>query len=131
MNRSPLIRIPCSGGKNKRVELRSPDPSTNPYLAFAVCLAAGLDGMENKIMPPASVKENLYAMTEKERAQKEIEQLPNNIHQAIREFEKDTLIQEVIGDHIASRYIEAKQKEWESYCSEVTDWELNEYLYKI
>jgi glutamine synthetase len=113
------------------VELRSPDPSTNPYLAFAVCLAAGLDGMENKIMPPASVKENLYAMTEKERAQKKIEQLPNNIHQAIREFEKDTLIQEVIGDHITDRYIEAKQKEWESYCSEVTDWELNEYLYKI
>jgi glutamine synthetase len=131
MNRSPLIRIPCSGGENKRVELRSPDPSTNPYLAFAVCLAAGLDGIENKILPPACVKENLYALTEEERREKGVEQLPNNIHQAIREFEKDALIQEVIGEHIASRYIKAKTKEWESYCSEVTDWEVNEYLYKI
>jgi glutamine synthetase len=70
-------------------------------------------------------------MTEAERNEKNIDQLPNNIHQAIREFKSDALIQEVIGEHIASRYIKAKQNEWESYCSEVTDWELNEYLYKI
>jgi glutamine synthetase len=131
MNRSPLVRIPCSGGDNMRVELRSPDPSANPYLAFAVCLAAGLDGIENKIQPPAAVKENLYALSDAERDEKGIEQLPTNINQAIREFENDPLIREVIGEHIASRYIRAKRKEWESYCSEVTDWELNEYLYKI
>jgi glutamine synthetase len=131
MNRSPLIRIPCSGGDNKRVELRSPDPSTNPYLVFAVCLAAGLDGIENKIMPPASVKENLYSMTEEELKEKGIEQLPTNIYQAIREFKEDAFVQEVVGEHIASRYVKAKQREWENYCSVVTDWELNEYLYKI
>jgi glutamine synthetase len=131
MNRSPLIRIPCSGGENKRVELRSPDPSTNPYLAFAACLAAGLDGIEHQIMPPAPVKENLYALTERELEQKGIEQLPYNISRAVREFEDDALIREVIGEHIASRYVRAKQGEWERYCSQVTDWELNEYLYKI
>jgi glutamine synthetase len=131
MNRSPLVRIPCSGGDNMRVELRSPDPSANPYLAFAVCLAAGLDGIANKIQPPAAVKENLYTLSETERAEKNIEQLPTNINQAIRDFENDPLIREVIGEHIASRYIQAKRKEWENYCSEVTDWELNEYLYKI
>jgi glutamine synthetase len=114
-----------------RVELRSPDPSANPYLAFAVCLAAGLDGIANKIQPPAAGKENLYTLSETERAEKNIEQLPTNINQAIRDFENDPLIREVIGEHIASRYIQAKRREWENYCSEVTDWELNEYLYKI
>lgn len=131
MNRSPLIRIPSSKGENKRVELRSPDPSANPYLAFAVCLAAGLDGIEKKIMPPASVKENLYDMTEEERRQKGIELLPTSIHKAISEFENDPFVREVIGEHIASRYVEAKEKEWERYCSQVTDWEVNEYLFKI
>lgn len=130
-NRSPLIRIPCARGENKRIELRSPDPSTNPYLAFAVCLAAGLDGIEKKIMPPQAVKENLYQMSEEALEEKGIEKLPNTIYKAIAEFKQDTLIQEVIGEHIASRYVDAKTKEWNRYCSQVTEWELREYLYKI
>ena len=131
MNRSPLIRIPSSKGANKRVELRSPDPSANPYLAFAVCLAAGLDGIEKQTMPPAAVKENLYHMSEQNRREKDIELLPDDLHKAICAFKEDTFIREVIGEHIATKYIAAKEKEWERYCTQVTDWEVNEYLYKI
>lgn len=131
MNRSPLIRIPSSKGANKRVELRSPDPSANPYLAFAVCLAAGLDGIEKQTMPPAAVKENLYHMSEQSRREKDIELLPDDLHKAICAFKEDTFIREVIGEHIATKYIAAKEKEWERYCTQVTDWEVNEYLYKI
>ena len=131
MNRSPLIRIPSSRRENKRIELRNPDPSTNPYLAFAVCLAAGLDGIENKIMPPEAVKENLFDMTAEELANKNIELLPTNIHKAIAEFASDSLIQDVIGEHIATRYIETKKAEWRRYSSQVSEWELSEYLLKI
>ena len=121
-NRSPLIRIPASRGAGTRIELRCPDPSANPYLALAVCLRAGLDGIVNQIEPPASVDLNIFALSEEEKKKLGIEAIPVN------ELEKDELIRDVLGRHVSTKYIEAKKKEWENYASQVTDWEVNQYL---
>lgn len=131
MNRSPLIRIPSSAKENKRIELRSPDPSANPYLVLAVCLAAGLDGIRNKIKPQAPIKGNLYEMDEKARKKNKIESIPANLWEAIVAFQADSFIRDVLGEHISEKYVEAKKAEWKRYCSQVTQWEIEEYLYKI
>lgn len=130
-NRSPLIRIPASYGEGTRIELRSPDPSANPYLTLALCLMAGLDGIKNKIEPPASVDRNIFDMSEEERKELGIEALPGTLIEAIVEMEKDDFVQEVLGKHVSERYIAAKKAEWHRYRSQVTDWEINEYLYKF
>lgn len=130
-NRSPLIRIPTPRGEGTRIELRCPDPSANPYLVLAVCLAAGLDGIRNQIMPPASVDHNIFEMTKEQKMEEGIASLPRNLLEAIHELEKDTLIQEVLGEQFAQRYIKAKKSEWSRYCQQVTEWELEEYLYRI
>lgn len=130
-NRSPLIRIPAARGEGTRIELRCPDPSTNPYLTLAVCLAAGLDGIENKIMPPKSVDKNIFAMTPQERKNENIDSLPATLKEAIEAFEADEFVQSVLGEHVSKCYIEAKKQEWDNYRTQVTEWELNEYLYKI
>lgn len=130
-NRSPLIRIPASRGAGTRVELRCPDPAANPYLALAVCLAAGLDGIENKIMPPEEVKENVFEMRLSRKVEKGIESLPGDLMEAIEEFEQDDYIKGVLGPHITEKYAEAKKAEWADYRAQVTQWEIDEYLYKI
>ncbi|MBQ8233585.1 MAG: type I glutamate--ammonia ligase [Lachnospiraceae bacterium] len=130
-NRSPLIRIPASAGENTRIELRSPDPSANPYLTLAVCLMAGLDGIENKIEPPAGVDCNIFKMTEEERYKLNIDRLPGTLIEAVEELEKDDYIKSVLGEHVAEKYIAAKRDEWNRYRLQVTDWEIQEYLYKI
>ena len=130
-NRSPLIRIPASRGQETRVELRNPDPAANPYLALAVCLAAGLDGIKKEIEPPAEVPENIYELDDDERESRGIESLPADLHDAIGELKKDAFIQEVLGQHITNKYIEAKEAEWMQYRTQVTGWEIEEYLYKI
>ncbi len=130
-NRSPLIRIPAAGGEGTRVELRCPDPSANPYLALAVCLQAGLDGIRNRIMPPASVDRNIFSMTEEERKSLHIEEIPGTLIEAVGELEKDAFIRSVLGEHISAKYVEAKKKEWEAYRSQVTDWEIQAYLNKF
>ncbi len=130
-NRSPLIRIPASRGAGTRVELRCPDPAANPYLALAVCLAAGLDGIRNQITPPESVTENVFEMRLSKKNQLGIESLPADLGEAIHEFEADTYIQEVLGAHITEKYMEAKKAEWADYRSQVTQWEIENYLYKI
>jgi glutamine synthetase len=130
VNRSPLIRIPASRGESTRVELRSPDPAANPYLCLAVCLEAGLDGIRNKIEPPAGVHENVFDMSASQRKELGIEALPDNLLQAIEELEKDEFIKEVLGNHICDKYIAAKKEEWKQYREQITAWELNEYLYK-
>lgn len=130
-NRSPLIRVPAVGGEGTRIELRSPDPSANPYLTLAVCLRAGLDGIQNKIEPPAGVDRNIFDMTEEQRREAGIGALPTTLLEAVQELEKDTFIQEVLGGHVSEKYIEAKKKEWDRYRAQVTDWEINEYLYKF
>lgn len=128
-NRTPLIRIPTSLAENTRLELRSPDPTANPYLALAVCLAAGLEGIREEIEPPASVDANIYKMEKEEREKLGIEELPGSLLEAIREFEKDTFIQDVLGRDLSEKFIAAKKKEYADYRSQVTDWELQKYLH--
>ncbi len=130
-NRSPLIRIPAARGAGTRVELRCPDPAANPYLTLAVCLAAGLDGIENKIMPPESVKENVFEMRISQKVKLGIESLPADLSEAVDELEKDEYIKDVLGKHITEKYTEAKRAEWAEYRAQVTQWEISEYLYKI
>ena len=135
-NRSPLIRIPAQasteqGRVTQRVELRSPDSAANPYLALAVCLAAGLDGIRNHIDPPASVDGNIFEMSDEERRSQKIECLPENLMEAIEALEKDPLICGVLGSHICKRYIEAKKEEWKDYCAAVSNWEIDRYLVNI
>lgn len=127
-NRSPLIRIPASRGKGTRVELRNPDPSANPYLALAVCLIAGLDGIKNKLEVCDSVDANIYAMSKKERKERGIESLPETLYDAVKQMEKDELIMNFLGEETAEKYIEAKKAEWKSYKVTVSEWEVNEYL---
>lgn len=131
VNRSPLIRIPVSRGSEARIELRSPDSAANPYLVIAVCLAAGLDGMKKKLTPLASVAGNIFNMTEEEKRIQGIEQLPSNLYEAIKEFEEDEYIKGVIGNHIAKKYISAKKSEWKEYCTQVSDWEREQYLGRL
>jgi len=128
-NRSPLIRIPYApDASTRRLELRSPDPSANPYLALAVCLAAGMDGIRNRINPPASVNKNIYELTEAERIKQGIELLPCTLKEAVDALQEDPLIMKVLGSHIADKYIEAKKKEWADYCAQISDWEIKQYL---
>lgn len=130
-NRSPLIRIPASRGEGTRVELRCPDPAANPYLTLAVCLAAGLDGIQNKIDPPKCVYENVFEMCLKQKNELGIESLPADLSEAVEELEKDDYIKGVLGKHITEKYVEAKKAEWANYCEQVSQWEIEEYLYKI
>lgn len=130
-NRSPLIRIPASRGEETRIELRSPDPAANPYLTLALCLMAGLDGIRRQIEPPAGVDTNLSDMTEAERRARGIQTLPGTLIEAVNELEQDAFVQGVLGRHVAEHYIAAKKAEWHRYRSQVTDWEINEYLYRI
>lgn len=129
-NRSPLIRIPNGKGADTRIELRSPDAAANPYLTLAVCLMAGLDGIRNQIMPPKAVNGNIFAMSDTERAQAAIENLPLNLGQALDELEKDPYICNVLGAHIHKKYLAAKRDEWERFLPQVSEWEIKEYLYK-
>lgn len=131
VNRSPLIRVPAERGSSTRIELRSPDPSANPYLVLAICLAAGLDGIRNKIEPPQRVDGNVFAMTDDERDAAGIEALPDSLQEAIRRFKGDTFVQEVLGSHISQKYIQSKKKEWREYCTAVSEWELDQYLFRI
>jgi glutamine synthetase len=127
-NRSPLIRVPSSRGQSTRIELRSPDPSANPYLSLALCLMAGLDGIRNELTPPAQVTGNIYEMTEEERQAAGIGYLPETLIEAVRELEQDSLMMETLGAHVAPRYVEAKQREWNEYRMHVSNWEQMKYL---
>lgn len=129
--RNPLIRIPSVRGERTRVELRSPDPSANPYLVLAVLLAAGMDGIKNKIAPPKSLDEDIQRMPEEQLKQLHIEALPRNLLEAVQELEKDSFIRKVLGEELAAEMIAAHKKEYHDYSMQVTEWELANYLYKI
>ena len=129
-NRSVLLRVPASRGMGTRVELRSPDPSCNPYLEMALCLAAGLDGIKNGLVPPKSTTQNIYEMTEAELDAAGIDRLPISLEKALDEFEKDPFIKETLGEHVYSKYLEGKRKEWREYSTNVTVWEVEHYLNK-
>ena len=128
-NRSALIRIPKARGKATRLEYRSPDPSCNIYLAFAAILAAGLDGIINKIEPPAPVEENIYHMTSERREELNIESLPGSLKEAVEELKKDDVIIDALGEHIFEKFVEAAEKDWKEFSTYVTNWELQRYLY--
>ncbi|MDF2541440.1 MAG: glutamine synthetase, type [Herbinix sp.] len=130
-NRSPLIRIPSGRGNSTRLELRCPDPAANPYLALAVCLSAGLDGIRNKLNPPQSLDRNLFTMTKEERDTLGVKSLPMDLDEAIRALESSSFIKDVLGDHISNKYIDAKKAEWDTYRTQVTQWEIDQYLYRI
>ena len=127
-NRSPLIRIPASRGQGTRVELRSADPSANPYLVLAAAIAAGLDGIQKGLVPPPSTNYNLFALTKQERAEKGIESLPMDLKAACDAFENDPFIRAVLGEHIFTQYLQAKRLEWEEYAMQVHEWEVKKYL---
>lgn len=131
INRSALIRVPrISPGRpeSTRIELRCPDPSCNPYLAFAVMLAAGLDGIKNRIPLPKPVEENLYHFDEKMMARHSVGMLPANLSEALDELEKDEVVRAALGDHICEWFLEAKRMEWDEYRKQVTLWEQERYL---
>ncbi len=127
-NRSALIRIPAARGQSTRVELRCPDPSCNPYLALAVCLAGGLDGMEKGMTPPEEITENIYAMDAETRAAHGIDNLPGSLDEAMTEYLADPLMSATLGEHISTQYIAGKRREWNEYCTRVSNWEVEKYM---
>lgn len=127
-NRSSLIRVPSARGNGTRVELRSPDPSCNPYLEMALCLAAGLDGIKQKTSASFLTNSNVFSFSEKEREVQGIETLPQSLFEAINEMKKDKFIKKVLGEHVFEKYYAGKLSEWEKYRTNVTKWELDHYF---
>ncbi|GAB6932144.1 type I glutamate--ammonia ligase [Calditerricola satsumensis] len=127
-NRSPLVRIPASRGQSTRIEVRSPDPSCNPYLALAVMLKAGLDGIKNKLPLPPAVDRNIYVMSEAERRDLGIESLPGTLKEALECLKQDPVICDALGEHALTHFIEAKEIEWNLFCVQVHPWEREQYL---
>ncbi len=127
-NRSALIRVPAGREMKTRVEIRNPDPAGNPYLQFAVMLASGLKGIEEKINPPEPVEKDIYNMTNEERKKLGIGSLPSNLGEALYYMEKSSLVKETIGEHLFKHYLYIKHKEWDEYRYRVTDWEIEKLL---
>ncbi len=127
-NRSALIRIPAARGQSTRVELRCPDPACNPYLALAVCLAAGLDGIERGLTPPAEITENIFAMSPATRRRRGIGALPGSLEEALVWMKRDRLVMDTLGEHVAGQFIAGKEREWEEYRTRVSSWELDKYM---
>ena len=127
-NRSPLIRVPAKRGASTRIELRNPDPSANPYLALALALTAGLEGIKQNMPVPEPINSNLYNMSTEEKSEKHIENLPETLKEAIIELQKDKLLMQALGSHARKQLIRAKLREWNSYRSRVTQWEVEQYL---
>lgn len=129
-NQSPLIRVPAAQGQGARIELRSPDPSANPYLILACCLAAGLDGIRRRLSPPEATNLNLFSLSDKELAELGIEKLPQNLQEAVEELKSDDVITQVFGEHALHNFVMAKESEWTDFNRSVTDWEIRNYLQK-
>ncbi len=127
-NRSALLRVPAKRGNATRVELRSPDPSCNPYLAFAVILESCMDGIRNKIDPPEPVDSNIYSLSNKERKRQKIDTLPGALSEALEVMDKSLVVRAALGEHIFEEFMKAKKKEWDSFRTSVTEWEVAKYL---
>ena len=125
-NRSPMIRVPDRRGAGTRVELRTPDPAANPYLALAVMLAAGLDGIETKADWREPVNKNIWEMSYRERRRLRIDDLPQDLNEACDELEKDDVVTAALGEHVAKHFLTAKRQEWREYITQVTQWELEQ-----
>ena len=129
-SRNCLMRIPITRGNGTRVELRSPDSAMNPYLALAVILESGLEGIEKHLELAEPVKKNPFTLTKEERKKTGISQIPNTLGRAIEAFEEDPFMRKVLGEHIYSKYLEAKKEEWREFRAQVTNWEVDQYLFK-
>lgn len=127
-NRSAMIRIPAKRGRATRTEIRSVDPSANPYLAFSAILASGLDGIVNKLECKERVYINLYELGREERESMGIENLPENLKDAVKALKRNPIVRESLGTHVYEKFSEAKQKEWDDFRTTVTDWEIKQYL---
>jgi len=130
-NRSAMVRVPMyKPGKEQatRIEFRSPDPACNPYLAFAVMLAAGLKGIEGNYSLPDPIEEDIYDMDEEARERAGITSLPGNLFEAIQEVEKSELVRETLGDHIFNKFVANKKIEWDRYRTHVSQYEIEKYL---
>ncbi|HEX7003440.1 MAG TPA: type I glutamate--ammonia ligase [Trueperaceae bacterium] len=127
-NRSAMIRIPARRGVGTRTELRMPDPSCNPYLALAVMLAAGLDGIEKGIIPPPAIQRNIYQMSVRDRRRHKIKELPATLREAVGELRRDAVIRRALGEHVYENFLAAKTREYDEYRIAVHDWELRQYL---
>ena len=129
-NRSPLIRVPSARGEGTRIEFRSPDPSSNPYLVLACLLLAGLEGIKDKLEPPKCIDRNIFNLSREERKRENIENLPESLHEAIAYMQKSDLVKEALGKNTFEYYIKAKEVEWDNYRTQVHQWEINSYLSK-
>ncbi|MTH51815.1 type I glutamate--ammonia ligase [Bacillus mangrovi] len=127
-NRSPLIRIPASRGISTRVEVRSVDPAANPYLAMAVLLAAGLDGIKNGLTPPKPIDRNIYVMNKEERLENGIVDLPSTLAGALDALKANDVIVKALGEHLFEHFIEAKEIEWDMFRTQVHPWEREQYM---
>ncbi|GGQ99045.1 type I glutamate--ammonia ligase [Deinococcus ruber] len=127
-NRSALVRIPAKRGNSTRAEFRMPDPSCNPYLALALMLAAGLDGIQAKLEPPPAIQRNIFKMTVREKRHHKIRELPTNLSEAVDALERDEVMAAALGEHVLGHYSEAKRQEWAAYSATVHAWELERYL---
>jgi len=131
MNRSALLRIPKwfkAKSEAARIELRCPDPACNPYLAFAVMLRAGMDGIKNDLTPPEPVEEDIYSLDDESLVQKKIDVLPTSLQEALDALKGNKVLQDVLGEHLFERYIDVKTKEWDEFKKQVTNWEIDTYL---
>ena len=129
-NRSPLIRVPSAREEGTRIELRSPDPSSNPYLVLACLLLAGLEGIKYNLEPPKCIDRNIFNLSREERKRENIENLPESLHEAIAYMQKSDLVKEALGKNTFEYYIKAKEVEWDNYRTQVHQWEINSYLSK-
>jgi glutamine synthetase len=127
-NRSPLVRVPAKRGMSTRCEVRVPDPACNPYLALAVMLASGLDGIERELDAGEPVNQNIFTMSERQKRRLRIRQLPANLSEALDNLERDPVVKGALGDHILDNYLRAKRQEWAEYISHVHPWEQERYL---
>ena len=127
-NRSPLVRIPDAEEINTRLEMRSADPTANPYLLLAACLTAGLNGIKEAKKPMAPITSNVFEMSEEERAKRGIKPLPSTLPNAVKAFKADPLIQEALGEHLTQSFIDSKNLEWSKYTQSVSDWERDRYM---
>ena len=127
-NRSPMVRVPSAGELNTRLEMRSADPTANPYLLLAACLSAGMAGIKEEKMPMDPVTCNLFDLSEEQLNEMGIKPLPSTLHNALKAFKKDKLIQNALGEHLTQSFIDSKELEWSQYTQTVSDWERNRYM---
>ena len=127
-NRSPMVRVPSAGELNTRLEMRSADPTANPYLLLAACLSAGMAGIKEEKLPMDPVTCNLFDLSEDQLNEMGIKPLPSTLHNALKAFKKDKLIQDALGEHLTQSFIDSKELEWSQYTQTVSDWERNRYM---